>query len=105
MTLMLQRTTRVLFLAFMFASFLGVSWAHFEAQDKTTHVYKKEDASQQHEHCPSEAIHHCCHLNVFLDSDPIGLVVVPSVDHVFFDFAQNLKPFPFLEGPFQPPRI
>ncbi|WP_413289169.1 hypothetical protein [Bdellovibrio sp. HCB337] len=112
MGVMLRRMAQLFFVVFLFVSFLETSFAHSEvfkhshsdAQMQSEQVIPEEEHAQNEEHCPFEAIHHCCHINIVLKSELFRLVAFSAGPQVFWDFNQLIKPFPFLDGPFQPPR-
>lgn len=110
MTLMLRRMAQLFFVVFLFVSFLETGIAHSEGHSRAyselqgQHVHAEKNSAEKEEHCPFKDIYHCCHTNVLLKSEPFSLTVYSAESRAFFDFDQRLKPSPFLEGPFQPPR-
>lgn len=112
MILMLRRCAQLFFVVFMFVSFLEIASAHSdflahshsETQEQALHLHDDSASTETDRHCPAEAIHHCCHLNFILKIDAIGLTNFIAGPQVFVDLNLLVKPFPFLDGPFQPPR-
>ncbi len=70
------------------------------------HSSDKDRESSNHDKDCSCPVHRtgCCHSHVFLSRGQIPVLATLSSASKFSDFSAFIKPGPFLEGPFQPPR-
>ena len=66
----------------------------------------REHQSADHDKCCNRPAHQagCCHSHVFVIREHLPTFVSLGFSCRFSDFFAAIKPGPFLEGPFQPPR-
>ncbi len=74
--------------------------SHIQAQ----HIDDSADHENDHDHCKTHELQ-CCHQSVFMQTQSGVMIVSHSATIKFFDRINILKAPPFLDGPYQPPRI
>lgn len=78
------------------------SHSHSQDLNLSEHSHGESPLQGHEDHCSPDSIR-CCHLSFVLRPTDF-LWVEKQTKNTYAEVQQDIKPFPILEGPFQPPR-